>query len=85
MRNIRNLRKLRDAAESWTAAKGGRVIANYATFGQYDFVFVAEFPNDEVALETAVTFGSQGDVRTQILKAFEEDVLIAIAERLPSA
>ena len=83
IRNIKNLRQLRDAAGGWTASKGGRVIANYTTFGQYHFVHVAELPSDEIALEAALTFGSQGEVRTQILKAFEEDAVIAIAERLP--
>lgn len=43
---------------------------------------MAELPSDEVALEAALTFGSQGEVRTQILKAFDEDAVSSIAERL---
>jgi len=83
MRNIKNIGQLRRAAEGWTSSKGGRVIANYTTFGQFDFVFVAELPADEVALEAALTFGSQGEVRTQILKAFDEDLVEEIVQRIP--
>ena len=75
--------EIRAAAEQWVQAKGGRVIANYTTLGLYDFVFVTELPSDEVALEGAFTFGSQGDVRTVTLRAFSPEEAEAVAARLP--
>ena len=83
IRNIKNLSALRQAAESWTADRGGRVLGNYTTFGPYDFIFIAELPSPEVALEGAFTFGSQGDVRTQTLLAMPTTDAEAIAQRLP--
>lgn len=83
IRNIKRLSDLRQAAEQWTAAQGGRVIANYTTLGQYDFVFIAELPRPEAVLEGAFTFGSQGDVRTQTLMGFAPDEAEAIAQRIP--
>jgi uncharacterized protein with GYD domain len=43
---------------------------------------LSELPSDELALEATLTFGSQGEVRTQVLKAFEEDKVIEIVERV---
>ncbi len=83
IKNIRQLPQLRQSAEQFVSAKGGRVVANYTTFGGYDFVFIAEFPNDEAALEGAFLFGSRGDVRTQTLRAFSPQEAEAVTKRLP--
>ena len=83
VRNIKRLADLRHAAEQWTAAQGGRVLANYTTLGPYDFVFIVELPSPEAALEGAFTFGSQGEVRTQTLLAFAAEEAEAVAQRLP--
>jgi uncharacterized protein with GYD domain len=83
VRNIRRLADLRQAAEQWTEAQGGRVVANYTTLGPYDFVFIVELPSPDVALEGAFLFGSQGEVRTQTLMAFPAQTAESIARRLP--
>jgi uncharacterized protein with GYD domain len=83
IRNIRRLADLRQAAEQWTEAQGGRVVANYTTMGPYDFVFIVELPSPDVALEGAFLFGSQGEVRTQTMMAFPAQAAEAIARRLP--
>jgi uncharacterized protein with GYD domain len=83
IQKIKQLEQLRKAAERWVASKNGRMISNYTTFGPYDFVVTLELPSDEVALEGAFTFGSQGDVRTQTLKAFEYQEAESIAGRIP--
>ena len=68
--------------ERWTAARGGRVVANYTTLGPYDFVFVVELPTPEAALEGAFTFGRRGEVRTQTLRGFAPEEAEAIADRV---
>ena len=83
MSHIKQLAQLRQAAEQWAGSHQGRVIANYTTLGPYDFVFIAELPSPDVALEGAFTFGSQGEVRTQTLLGFTADEAEAIAQRLP--
>ena len=83
VRNIKQLTQLRQAAEQWTAAQGGRVVANYTTLGPYDFVFIVELPSPEAALEGAFTFGSQGEVRTQTLLGFTPAEAEAVAQRIP--
>jgi uncharacterized protein with GYD domain len=83
IRNIKRLADLRQSAEQWTAAHGGRVVANYTTLGPYDFVFIVELPSPDVVLEGAFTFGSQGEVRTLTMPAFAPDEAEAIAQRIP--
>ena len=83
IRNIKQVANLRQAAEQWAASHGGRVVGNYMTLGSYDFVFVVELPSPEVALEGALLFGSQGEVRTQTLMAFPTEAAEAIAQSLP--
>ena len=83
VRTIQRLADLREAAEQWTEAQGGRVVANYTTLGPYDFVFIVELPSADLALEGALLFGSQGKVRTQTMLAFPAAVAERIAQRLP--
>jgi uncharacterized protein with GYD domain len=83
IRNIKQVANLRQAAEQWTADHGGRVLGNYTTLGPYDFVFIADLPSPEVALEGAFTFGSQGEVRTQTMLAVSAEEAEAIAQRIP--
>ena len=83
IRNVKNIGELRQKAEQWTASKQGRVVANYTTLGPYDFVFVVDLPSDEVLLEGAFTFGSQGEIRTLTMRAFEPQEAESIAGRIP--
>lgn len=83
IRNIKQIRQLREAAEQWVASKGGRVVTDYTTLGPYDFVFTCELPSDDDILEGAFLFGSRGDVRTLTLRAFSAPEAEQIAARLP--
>jgi len=38
--------------------------------GKYDFVAMAEAPNDEAYMQLALTIGAQGNARTTTLKAW---------------
>src|SRR4051794_27583130 len=83
IRTIKNLAALRQSAEQWTTAQGGRVLGNYTMLGSYDFVFIDELPSPEAVLEGAFTFGAQGQVRTHTLLAFPAEDAEAIAQRIP--
>ena len=72
---IKNVEKaparVKATAKSLEAA-GGRLVGFYAVMGQYDFVAIAECPDDEVATRQLMALGAQGNVRTVTLKAFGE-------------
>ena len=84
IRNIKQqLPALRQSAEQWVASKGGRVVANYTTFGPYDFVFIVDLPSDDVTLEGAFLFGSRGGIRSMTMRAFTPQEAEVVAQRLP--
>jgi uncharacterized protein with GYD domain len=62
-----------DAAAAQLEKMGGRFKDVYWTLGAYDIVVVMEAPDDETVTAFALGLGSQGNVRTQTLRAFDSD------------
>jgi len=48
---------------------GAKVVAQYATLGQYDFVTVVEAPNEKTMAKVSVELGSRGTMTSQTLAA----------------
>ena len=48
---------------------GARVVAQYATLGQYDFVTVIEAPDEKTMARVSVELGSRGTLTSQTLTA----------------
>ena len=63
-------------------AGGGKVLGFYTVMGEYDYVSIVEFPNDEVAMTIALAIGAKGNVRTTSLKAFTTDEFGEIVKKL---
>ncbi len=55
----------------------------YLVIGQYDAVVVAEAPDDETVAKLALAIGSEGNVRTETLRAYTEDEYRKIIAALP--
>jgi uncharacterized protein with GYD domain len=72
-----------DAGIKAAEAMGGKVHAWYLTIGNYDSVFIAEFPSDEICAKYMLSVGALGNVTTQTLKAFTEDEFRKITASLP--
>lgn len=68
--------KINESADRYNSFKtslekaGGKLIAGYYTFGEYDVVIIIEAPNDETVMSLMLKAGSAGNVRTKTLKAF---------------
>lgn len=62
---------------------GGKVLGFYAVMGEYDYVGIGEFPNDEVAMTHSLGLGSLGNVRTTTLKAFPMGEFAKLVKKLP--
>ncbi len=60
---------LKEAAKKF----GASVRSVYWTIGAYDVVTIIDAPDDESLAALLFSIGSQGNVRTQSLKAFESD------------
>jgi uncharacterized protein with GYD domain len=62
-----------DAVKSMYREMGGEVKGFYLVMGRYDAVVITEAPDDETAAKIALALGSKGRVRTETLRAFNED------------
>lgn len=54
---------------------GAKVLAQYATLGQYDFVTVLEAPDEKTMAKVSVELGSRGTMTSQTLSAIPTDQL----------
>jgi uncharacterized protein with GYD domain len=55
---------------------GGRVVAQYALLGPYDFLNVVEAPDNDVITKISLNLASRGTVRIQTFPAIEVDSFI---------
>jgi len=62
---------------------GGKLLGFYSTMGEYDYVSIAEAPNDAVASTFMLAVGAQGNVRTTTLKAFTTKEFAVIVKNIP--
>lgn len=57
-------------------AMGVKILAQYVTLGQYDFINILEAPNNEVVAKVAIELGSRGTLQTNTLAALTLDDFI---------
>jgi uncharacterized protein with GYD domain len=80
---IKNAPARIDAAKEAYRKAGGELKAIYLTLGQYDLVVIADMPNDEAVARMALALGSQGNIRSETMRAFSETEFRKIAGSLP--
>jgi uncharacterized protein with GYD domain len=56
---------------------GGRVVTQYATLGDYDFVTVIEAPDEKTMAKISVELGSRGTMTSHTLTAMSPSDLTA--------
>ncbi|MEA1959029.1 MAG: GYD domain-containing protein [Chloroflexota bacterium] len=61
-------------------AMGAKVLKQYATLGEYDFVNIIEAPDNETIAKVAVELGSRGTLETKTLSALNLDEFIKSLE-----
>jgi len=54
---------------------GAKVLTQYATLGQYDFVTVVEAPDAETMAKVSIELGSRGTMTSQTLTAMPAEKL----------
>jgi uncharacterized protein with GYD domain len=72
-----------EAAKQAFKAAGGEIKGYYLTLGRYDAIVISEMPNDETGATLAIAIASQGNIRTETLRAFTEDEMKGIVANLP--
>jgi uncharacterized protein with GYD domain len=54
---------------------GAKVVAQYATLGQYDFVTIVEAPDEKTMAKVSVELGSRGTMSSQTMAAMPSEEL----------
>ena len=72
----------RDKADELAARYGARIEQVYWTVGPYDIVTILDAPDDESATAFLLDLGSQGNLRTTTLRAYDREQMSGIIQRL---
>ena len=83
IKNIKEWPERYEKAIKSAEAMGAKIIGFYSVMGEYDYVTISEFPNDEAAMAFALSVGSRGNVRTTTLKAFTKEEYAGVVGKLP--
>jgi uncharacterized protein with GYD domain len=70
--------RIREVNKELTAM-GGKILAQYAVLGPYDFVTILEAENNEVIMGISVELSARGTLQLMSLPALEIDKFIARA------
>ena len=70
------------AFKSDVQSRGGRTSEFMWTLGQWDGFFVADVENDETLTATLLKLVGAGNVTTQTLRAFDEQEMLRILEKV---
>jgi uncharacterized protein with GYD domain len=83
IRDVKNAPQRVALAAQAMEAMGGKLVSFYLVMGEYDYVALAEAPNDETALTFTLGLGAAGNVRTTTMKAFSKEEFTAMVKKLP--
>ena len=62
---------------------GAKVVSAVGCFGEYDYVFIVDYPDERAALKGAAFAATQGMVQTQTLSAFPIDEFFSAIKEMP--
>jgi len=82
---IRSVKDTADRAEKFKnsiQAAGGSVKNIYWTMGRYDGVIIFEAPDDATAAAVMMSGCAQGNVRTETLRAFDENEIKTVIGKI---
>lgn len=71
IRNLKDSPKRADAFNAYAEKAGARVVSQYWTIGSHDGVLIMDAPTEEQAAAVLLHLGSEGNVRTTTLRAFD--------------
>jgi uncharacterized protein with GYD domain len=82
IRNVRQTIERTDHGGEIAQKHGLKLQKAYWTVGAYDMVSVFEAPDDEAVSAHLLEIGSLGNVRTTTLRAYDEEEMSGILQRL---
>ena len=83
VRTMKDLARRLQNADQTFSQFGATLREVYLLMGQYDYIVVAEAPDDETMARIALAVAGQGNVRTQTFRAFDRKEMLRLVEGLP--
>jgi uncharacterized protein with GYD domain len=85
IRSVRDTLQRAERADQLGQKYGVRIQHLYWTVGPYDIVCIMEAPDEESVSAFSLELGASGSVRTNTLRAYEQEEMSSIIERLGPA
>jgi uncharacterized protein with GYD domain len=82
IRNVKETLQRSDSGSEIAEKHGLKLEQAYWTVGPYDMVTIFEAPDDEALSTHLLEIGSLGNVRTTTLRAYDEEEMSGILQRL---
>jgi uncharacterized protein with GYD domain len=79
-RTMQDLSRRLANARATFEAHGAKMKQLYFSMGPYDYIVIAEAPDDESITRVALSVSSQGNVRTSTFRVFPEDEALKLVE-----
>lgn len=83
VRNVKDTTKRYEDGLALSEEMGAKILAFYWTTGRYDAVAISEAPDDETASAVSLAIGSEGNVKTETLRAYSSEDMERILAKLP--
>jgi uncharacterized protein with GYD domain len=83
VKNVKQTLQRTDGGGELADKHGLKLEQAYWTVGPYDMVTIFEAPDDEAMSAHLLEIGSLGNVRTTTLRAYNEEEMSGILQRLP--
>lgn len=80
MKNIKDIKERDLKGEQIVKAAGGKILANYYTFGRYDFVIIADIPSPESLGKVLIEVGKWGTITTETMTAILPEQMYKLAK-----
>jgi uncharacterized protein with GYD domain len=83
VRTMKDLPQRLQNADEMFARMGARLQEVYLTMGQFDYMVIAEAPDDETMAKISLAIAGQGNVRTHTFRAFDRREMVELVQALP--
>jgi len=77
-RDIKNFGAAVQEAAGWIASDGGKVLGAYALQGNYDFLWITEYPDTKGIGKSLLSAAARGLVVTETLEALSIDKFVEL-------
>ena len=82
VRNVKDTIKRATAATADAEKMGVKLKEAFWTMGAYDLVLLLDAPNDDAITTFALKLASQGNVKTQTMRAFRKEEMESILAKI---